>query len=99
MKNIQFYACNAGYMQVVEIKLRTIDVTTNKPTTDTAIILVGPTDVCMGHPGMLTRPEVTRPRPRPRPEVTRPRPRPRPEVSRGHKAKAKARGHKAKAKA
>jgi len=30
--------------------------------------------------GMLTRPGVSRPRPRPRPEVSRPRPRPRPEI-------------------
>ena len=60
--------------------------------------------------GMLTRPEVTRPRPRPevtrprpRPEVTRPRPRPE-DTRQGQgqrsqgKAKAKARRHKAKAK-
>jgi len=30
--------------------------------------------------GILTRPGVSRPRPRPRPEVSRPRPRPRPEI-------------------
>ncbi len=50
---------------------------------------------------MLTRPEFTRPRPRPRPELTRPRPRPEARSSQIHEAEAEAEAsiHEAEAEA